>query len=32
MRGEDVDLKSLGFRTDTRDSVLADLATIYRLG
>ncbi|MCY2952537.1 MAG: hypothetical protein NTU53_11250 [Planctomycetota bacterium] len=32
MRGEDVDLKSLGFRTGTRDSVLADLAAIYRLG
>ena len=32
MRGEDVDLKSLGFRSGTRDSVLADLATFYHLG
>lgn len=32
MRGEDADLKPLGFRAGTRDSVLADLAAIYRLG
>ncbi len=32
MRDEDVDLKSLGFRSGTRDTVLAELAAIYRLG
>jgi hypothetical protein len=32
MRGEDVDLKSVGIRTGTRESVLAELAMVYRLG
>jgi hypothetical protein len=32
MSGEDVDLKSLGLRTVTRDGVLAELAKVYRLG
>lgn len=32
MRGENVDLKTLGFRSGTRDSVLAELITMYRLG
>jgi hypothetical protein len=29
MRGEDVDLKSLGLRTGTRDGVLAEIAKVY---
>jgi hypothetical protein len=32
MRGEDVDLKALGFRSGTRDDVLTELARVYRLG
>ncbi len=32
MAGEELDLKSLGIRFGTRDSLLADLANIYRLG
>ena len=32
MAAEDVDLKSLGFRSGTRDEVLADLSKVYRLG
>ena len=31
MRGEDVDLKSLGLRTGTRDGILAEIASVYRL-
>jgi hypothetical protein len=31
MRGENVDLKSLGMRTGTRDSILAEIARGYRL-
>jgi hypothetical protein len=31
MRGEDVDLKSLGLRTGTRDGILAEIAGLYRL-
>ena len=31
MGGEDVDLKSLGLRTGTRDGILADIANVYRL-
>ena len=31
MRGEDVDLKSLGLRTGTRDGILAEIAGVYRL-
>jgi hypothetical protein len=31
MRGEDVDLKSLGIRTSTREGVLAEIARVYRL-
>jgi hypothetical protein len=29
MRGEDVDLKSLGLRTGTRDGILAEIARVY---
>ena len=32
MRVEDVDLKALGFRSGTRDNVLAELASSFRLG
>ena len=32
MRGEDIDLKALGFRSGTRDEVLTELARVYRLG
>jgi hypothetical protein len=32
MGSEEVDLKSLGFRTGTRETVLAALAEMYRLG
>lgn len=32
IRGENVDLKALGFRGGTRDSVLAELATMFHLG
>jgi hypothetical protein len=32
MGNEDIDLKSLGVRTVTRDGVLAELAKVYRLG
>lgn len=31
MRGEDVDLKSLGLRTGTRDGILAEIAKVYAL-
>jgi hypothetical protein len=31
MRTEDVDLKSLGLRTGTRDGILAEIANVYRL-
>lgn len=31
MRNEDVDLKSLGLRTGTRDDILAEIARVYRL-
>jgi hypothetical protein len=31
MRGEDVDLKSLGLRTGTRDDILAEIARVYRV-
>jgi hypothetical protein len=31
MRGEDVDLKSLGLRTGTRDGILEEIASVYRL-
>lgn len=31
MRGEDVDLKSLGLRTGTRDGILTEIASVYRL-
>ena len=31
MRDEDVDLKSLGLRTGTRDGILAEIARAYRL-
>jgi hypothetical protein len=31
MRGEDVDLKSLGIRTGTRDGILAEISSVYRL-
>lgn len=31
MRGENVDLKSLGLRTGTRNGILAELARVYRL-
>lgn len=31
MRDEDVDLKSLGIRTGTRDDILAEIASFYRL-
>ena len=31
MRGEDVDLKSLGLRTGTRDGILVEIAGVYRL-
>lgn len=31
MRAEDVDLRSLGLRTGTRDGVLAEIAKVYRL-
>jgi hypothetical protein len=31
MRGEDVDLKSLGLRTGTRDGILAEIARVYHL-
>lgn len=31
MSGEDVDLKSLGLRTGTRDDVLGEIARVYRL-
>jgi hypothetical protein len=31
MRGEDVDLKSLGLRTGTRDGILAEIARVYAL-
>ena len=31
MRGEDVDLKSLGLRTGTRDGILAEIASVYHL-
>jgi hypothetical protein len=31
MRGEDVDLKSLGLRAGTRDGILAEIASVYRL-
>jgi hypothetical protein len=31
MRGEDVDLKSLGLRTGTVDGILAEIANVYRL-
>ena len=29
MRGEDIDLKSLGLRTGTRDGILAEIAGVY---
>lgn len=32
MRDEDIDLKALGIRSRTRDGVLAELASVYRLG
>ena len=31
MRGEDVDLKSLGLRTGTRDGILTEIARVYAL-
>lgn len=31
MRGEDIDLKALGFRSGTREDVLAELTRVYRL-
>jgi hypothetical protein len=31
MSGEDVDLKSLGLRTGTRDGILAEIVNVYRL-
>ena len=31
MRGEDVDLKSLGIRAGTRDDILAEISKVYRL-
>jgi hypothetical protein len=31
MRVEEVDLKSLGLRTGTRDSILEEIARVYRL-
>jgi hypothetical protein len=31
MRNEDVDLKSLGLRTGTRDGILTEIARVYRL-
>ena len=31
MRVEEVDLKSLGLRTGTRDSILGEIARVYRL-
>ena len=31
MHGEEVDLKSLGLRTGTRDGILAEIASVYRL-
>jgi hypothetical protein len=31
MRAEDVDLKSLGLRTGTRDGILEEIAKVYRL-
>jgi hypothetical protein len=31
MAGEEIDLKSLGFRSGTRDQVLKELSQIYRL-
>jgi len=31
MSGEDVDLRSLGIRTGTRDDILAEIAKVYRL-
>ncbi len=32
MRGEDIDLKALGFRKGTREDVLTELARVYHLG
>ena len=29
MRGEEIDLKSLGLRTGTRDGILAEIAKVY---
>lgn len=31
MRGEEVDLRSLGIRTGTRDDILAEIAKVYRV-
>jgi hypothetical protein len=31
MRAEEIDLKSLGLRTGTRDDVLTEIARVYRL-
>jgi hypothetical protein len=31
MRSEDVDLKSLGLRTGTRDGILEEIASVYRV-
>jgi hypothetical protein len=31
MAGEEIDLKSLGFRSGTRDQILKELSQIYRL-
>jgi hypothetical protein len=31
MRTEDIDLKSLGLRTGTRDGILTEIANVYRL-
>lgn len=32
MRGEDIDLKALGFRSDTREDIMTDFVRVYRLG
>ena len=31
MRVEEIDLKSLGLRTGTRDGILAEIASVFRL-
>jgi hypothetical protein len=31
MQAEDIDLKSIGLRTGTRDGILTEIAKVYRL-